>query len=108
MEPLRRAARGAVDMADAWRTNGDPAIAACAAGWLTQFALTSAMTGPAITNQAVYVQGWILGSLALAWLKIRTALVIPQAKRATITAWLARIATDNLHWTKPLRGNLEA
>jgi poly(beta-D-mannuronate) lyase len=103
MEPLRRVSQGVVGMADAWRTNGDPAIAACAADWLTQFALTGAMTGPAITNQAAYVQGWILGSLALAWLKIRTAAVIPRAKRATITAWLARIAMDNLRYyeTRP-------
>jgi poly(beta-D-mannuronate) lyase len=103
MEPLRRAAQGVVDMADAWRKNGDPAIAACAAGWLTQFALTGAMTGPTTTNQAVYVQGWMLGALALAWLKIRTALVIPQAKRTAITAWLARIATDNFRYyeTRP-------
>ncbi|OJY63761.1 MULTISPECIES: alginate lyase family protein [unclassified Rhizobium] len=98
---LRSVQRAVVDMADRYRENGDEAAAACAASFLDSFAAGKALSDGAATNQAVYVQGWMLGSFAVAWLKIRSDTAISSEQRTSITGWLADIASRNIAYYEP-------
>ena len=92
------AAQTVDQMADNYRAGGNAAMAVCTATWLDSFAKTGVLTGSMTTNQSTYVQGWMLGSFAIAWLKVRTAEAIPAGERAQIGAWLADVATLNRHY----------
>jgi poly(beta-D-mannuronate) lyase len=95
VKPLREAARAVDEMADRYRSRHDGVAARCAASWLEGYARQGALLDAHETSQAVYVQGWISGSLAIAWLKVRDA-NIPQAQQTQITGWLATLASRNI------------
>ncbi|SCB24725.1 alginate lyase family protein [Rhizobium hainanense] len=98
---LRSTARSVVDMADHYRSDGNEAEAACVASFLDGFATHEALSDSAATNQAVYVQGWMLGSFAVAWLKIRADDTIPNDERSRIAGWLADVASRNIAYYQP-------
>jgi len=107
--PLQHAARYIVAMADRYRTDGDVAAADCAARWLDRFAADGVLTGSMSSNQADYLQGWMLGAFAVAWLKIRPAEhAIDPAQRARVTSWLAQIADDIRRYYGPRVGKTDA
>ncbi|GGA06797.1 alginate lyase family protein [Dyella caseinilytica] len=89
------AAQSVDRMADRYRATGDVSLAACVATWLDSFAGTGALTGTMSSNQSTYVQGWMLGSFAIAWLKTRDASSIPAAQRERVGRWLADVAVLN-------------
>jgi poly(beta-D-mannuronate) lyase len=61
------------------------------------------------SNQADYVQGWMLGAFAVAWLKIRPAVQnLDPAVRAQVTSWLAQIADDVRGYYDPRIGKTDA
>lgn len=97
---LRSAMRTVNGMADRYRAGGGEANATCAAHFLGSFAASGALAGATATNQAVYVQGWVLGSFAVTWLKIRSDNDIPSDQRSRITAWLADVASHNITYYK--------
>ena len=97
---LRSAMRTVIGMADRYRAGGGQASANCAAHFLDSFATSGALAGATATNQAVYVQGWVLGSFAVTWLKIRSDNDIPLDQRSRITAWLANAASQNITYYK--------
>ena len=96
--PWHDAAETVDGMADRYRTDGDPTMALCTAVWLDRMAQDGAMTGSMTTNQETYVQGWMLGSFAMAWLKVRVAAGISDEQRKRITDWLAGVASSNLRY----------
>jgi poly(beta-D-mannuronate) lyase len=98
---LRSTLRTVIDMADEYRSQGNEAAAACAARFLDSFAANNALAGTVTTNQATYVQGWILGSFAVAWLKIRADDRLPTPQRLKITGWFADIAARNIAYYAP-------
>jgi poly(beta-D-mannuronate) lyase len=97
-EPLHMAARGVDAMADRYQASGDVSAAVCAASWLETFSQARVLTGSMTSNQAIYVQGWMLGSFAIAWLKIRSETAVPASMRSHISSWLAEIASQNLRY----------
>ena len=107
--PYHHAAQYIVVMADRYRTDGDVAVADCAARWLDRFAADGVLTGTMSSNQADYVQGWMLGAFAVAWLKIRPAeRAIDPAVRARVTSWLAQVADDIRRYYQPRIGKTDA
>jgi poly(beta-D-mannuronate) lyase len=95
---LDKAVGRVVAMGDAARAPGGQAAAACALQWLGHFAAQGALTGAMPTNQAVYVQGWLLGALAVAALK-----AAPQAggMPPPVATWLAAIAARTRAYFDP-------
>jgi poly(beta-D-mannuronate) lyase len=107
--PLQHAAEQVVAMADRYRTDGDSAAADCAAHWLGRFAADGVLTGSMSSNQAYYVQGWMLGAFAVAWLKIRPAEPnLDPTERARLMGWLARVADDNRGYYDPRTSKTDA
>lgn len=88
---LRDAAEEVVALADRYRETGDMTAARCAADWLDSFARKGVLSGPLTTNQAVYVQRWMLGAFAVVALKIRAS-GEGSDTRGRIAGWLAGVA----------------
>lgn len=102
--PLHDALGRVEAMADRYRRTGDPAAARCAAQWLDRFARDGVLVGDVSGNQSVYVQGWMLGGLAVSWLKLRSDrdAADPDSRRR-IKDWLSALADRNLAYYSPDR-----
>lgn len=83
-----------------------PAHADCALAWLGQWADGHAMLGTMASSQAQYLRKWTLGSVALAYLKLRP--VADSDRQQRIDAWLRRVANealDHIRHSKAARNN---
>lgn len=81
-----------VKAADAFRTTGSRAAADCAIAQIATMARENAMGGSVPGGQPVYVQGWIAGSSAVAWMKVRQ-LATPQDNKI-VSEWLHRLGAN--------------
>ncbi len=100
LEPLRAFVRAVVGLADAWITSetggssdpalADAALAGAAIDALARWAEAGALLG-AVNHQGAYEREWSLGSLALAYLKVRQAPASLDSRKA-IQAWFRAIA----------------
>jgi poly(beta-D-mannuronate) lyase len=93
---LHAAAAASIALADRYREAGDLAAAQCAADWLDSFADAGVLTGTLSTNQAVYVQGWMLGAFAAIALKIRPFLEMKNETGGRIAIWLTDVAEQQV------------
>jgi poly(beta-D-mannuronate) lyase len=93
--PIEGFSRDVVTAADAYRTKGSRSAAECVTALLAGAAAQKALTGSMDGHQASYVQGWNLGSWAVAWLKVRSSGVASLEQSTGIRAWLKRLAEEN-------------
>jgi len=82
----------ATNAADAWRTRGSRAAAACVYSLLTAAAQADAWDGKMPDNNGVYLQNWMLSGTAIAYLKVRDSPAGTLAQDAAIRGWFARVA----------------
>lgn len=106
VDPLREAASSVAGMADRYRDTGDRSAAQCAMAWLAKFAADGVLTGAISSNQARYVQGWIMGAFAATALKIRTG---TGSSRETMRVgdWLARMADTQVAYYEARAGKID-
>jgi poly(beta-D-mannuronate) lyase len=93
--PVDGFSRAVVAAADAYRTKGSRGAAECVTTLLAGAAAQKAFTGNMEGHQSYYVQGWNLGSWAVAWLKVRSSGVASAEQATEIRAWLKRLAEEN-------------
>jgi len=93
--PIEGFSRDVVTAADAYRTKGSRSAAECVTALLAGAAAQKALTGSMDGHQASYVQGWNLGSWAVAWLEVRSSGVASLEQSTGIRAWLKRLAEEN-------------
>jgi poly(beta-D-mannuronate) lyase len=85
-----------VKAADAYRTTGSKQAAQCAMNQILTLAQEHALAGKMSSSQAYYVQGWIAGAVAIAYLKVReTGIATPQQSEM-IAAWLQSIGEQTV------------
>ena len=85
-----------VKAADTYRTTGSKQAAQCAMNQILTLAQEHALAGKMSSSQAYYVQGWVAGAVAIAYLKIReTAIATPQQSEM-IAAWLQSIGKQTV------------
>jgi poly(beta-D-mannuronate) lyase len=94
-----------VKAADDFQTKGSRAAAQCVASLLESAAKQKSFAGNMATGQASYVQGWSLGSFAVAYLKVRESGVISDSQKAEIAKWLKKLANDNADYYEKRRTN---
>jgi poly(beta-D-mannuronate) lyase len=88
-----RATTAAVEAAaDSFQATGNRSAANCVLQQLNIEAAADAMTGEMASNQSYYVQNWTLGALAVSWLKVRDAEPGTAEQRASVVAWLTKVA----------------
>jgi poly(beta-D-mannuronate) lyase len=95
LAPLRRFVADVVALSDGWMVSRptDPRYAQRAAEALAAWAGAGALLGQ-VNQQGAYEREWTLGSLALAYLKIRDAGTVPETQHAAIQRWLCAIAAE--------------
>jgi poly(beta-D-mannuronate) lyase len=85
-----------VKAADNYRTTGSRKAAQCAMAQIVTLAQGHSLAGKMSSNQAYYVQGWVVGAIAVAYLKIReTGLANPQQSEA-IANWLQNVGEQTI------------
>ncbi|MDP9049394.1 MAG: alginate lyase family protein [Acidobacteriota bacterium] len=90
--PVKHEGDVVVASADAFRTTGSEQAAACVIHHLEVEARERALTGKMSSSQAYFVQGWVAGAEAIAYLKVDGAKLSTPAQRALILPWLQKNA----------------
>ncbi|WP_254063504.1 alginate lyase family protein [Granulicella sp. S190] len=81
-----------VRAADDYRTSGVLQAAQCAVERMNTLARDGALAGSMSSNQAYYVQGWVVGAIAIAYLKVRDSGTSTPEENASIRRWLLNVA----------------
>jgi poly(beta-D-mannuronate) lyase len=93
---VKRVGMEIVQAADAYRTTGSKQAAQCAMNQILTLAQEHALAGKMSSSQAYYVQGWVAGAIAIAYLKVReTGIATPQQAQ-TVAAWLQSIGKQTI------------
>jgi poly(beta-D-mannuronate) lyase len=90
--PVKHEGNVIVAAADAFRTSGSGEAARCVLEHLEGQARDNALTGKMSSSQAYFVQGWVAGAAAIAYLKIDGNSRATPAQRELILAWLQKEA----------------
>lgn len=90
--PYKNLGQVIVDAADAWRSTGSRQALTCALSHMETAARDGVFTGKMSSNQAYYVQGWVIGAIAVGWLKVRNSDQATPQLRDLIVPWLASVA----------------
>jgi poly(beta-D-mannuronate) lyase len=69
--PVKAAGMAIVTAADDYRTTGSRQSAQCAMSQIVAMAQEKSLSGKMSSSQAYYVQGWVVGAIAIAYLKVR-------------------------------------
>jgi poly(beta-D-mannuronate) lyase len=85
-----------VDAADAYRSTGSRAAAECTVAHMTAAAQDGVFTGTMSSRQAYYVQGWVIGAIAVAYLKVRDSGVITRDEEHLLFPWFENVARQSL------------
>jgi poly(beta-D-mannuronate) lyase len=91
--------------ADVYQSAGNLSAARCVIDVLHKMAVQEVFSGKMGSSQAVYVQGWNLGSWAVPYLKVRDSGVATPDQLHGIAAWLDKIAKDNRAYYEAKRSN---
>lgn len=87
-----------VKAADDYRTTGSREAAQCAMAQIIVLAQEHSLTGRMSSNQAYYVQGWVAGAIAIAYLKIRETGFATSKQTKDIAAWLHAIGEQTKNY----------
>ena len=85
-----------VKEADDYRTSGSRKAAQCAMTQILTLAQEHALAGKMSSNQAYYVQGWVVGAVAIAYLKIRELNIATPQQAETITEWFQSVGQQTM------------
>lgn len=96
--PYKQFGRDVVRAADAYRLTGSRDAVNCALRHMEAAAKQGVFTGRMYTEQAYYVQGWVIGAVAIAWLKIRDSGLIQQDEANLILTWIEKVVSQTLHY----------
>ncbi len=95
MEAYRKSSDGVkqigldvVRAADAFRTTGSREAAQCAIAQTASLAQENALNGNMSSNQAYYVQGWVVGAIAIAYLKVQDTGLVSSEQKSKIAEWM--------------------
>jgi poly(beta-D-mannuronate) lyase len=91
-ENVKGAGLAIVAAADDFRKTGSRAAALCSLNLISSLATQNSMDGKMSSNQAYYVQGWVAGAIAIAYLKVRGYGFSTSQGDTSIAEWLKRIA----------------
>jgi poly(beta-D-mannuronate) lyase len=101
--PVKAAGQAVVAAADAYRTKGSRQAAECALKLIDAMAQQHSLTGKMSSNQAYYVQGWVVGAIAIGYLKIRDAHLTTPEQAKSIAEWLVSVGEETKGYFDPRR-----
>ncbi|HEY1804932.1 MAG TPA: alginate lyase family protein [Terracidiphilus sp.] len=98
----------ATQAADAYRTHGSSAAAACVYALLDAAARAHAWAGSMPTPQGSYEQKWLLASVSVAYLKVRLSGAGSPDQEKEIRRWLDTVATSAIDYVERKESNPES
>ena len=99
--PVKAAGQAVVAAADAYRTTGSRQAAECALKLIDAMAKQHSLTGKMSSNQAYYVQGWVVGAIAISYLKTRDAHLATPEQAKSIAQWLVNAGVETKSYFDP-------
>jgi poly(beta-D-mannuronate) lyase len=94
--PYKKLGQDVVTAADAWRSTGSREAAQCALQHMVTAAQDGVFTGKMSSRQAYYVQGWVIGAIAISYLKIRNSGFVTAADRKLLFPWFTAVANQTM------------
>jgi poly(beta-D-mannuronate) lyase len=94
--PVKKLGQNAVDAADAFQATGSKQAAQCVLKLEKTAALEQALTGKMSSSQAYFVQGWVIGALGIALLKVRDSNVVDEADTKLLTDWMKAVSRQTM------------
>jgi poly(beta-D-mannuronate) lyase len=94
--PYKNLGQVVVDAADAWRSTGSRAAAACAVSHMETAARDGVFTGKMSSHQAYYVQGWVIGAIAVGWLKVRDSGLETPELQELVPPWIVSVTRQTV------------
>ena len=88
---VKNAGLAVVAAADDYRNTGSRSAAQCAMTQIVTLAQEHALAGKMSSNQAYYVQGWVVGAIAIAYLKMREAGLATPQQTEVIANWMKSV-----------------
>jgi poly(beta-D-mannuronate) lyase len=85
-----------VKAADDYRTSGSRMAAQCAITQILALAQEHSLAGKMSSNQAYYVQGWVVGAIAIAYLKTRDTGVATPDQTQIIAKWMQSVGDQTI------------
>ena len=96
--PYKDLGQRIVDTADAYRSTGSREAAECAIWHMEAAAKDGVFAGKMSSNQAYYVQGWVIGAIAIAYLKVRGSGLISAEQSRDILPWMVNVVHQTLDY----------
>jgi len=96
--PVKKLGQDAVDAADAYLATGSRAAAQCVLKLEKGAAVDKALTGKMSSNQAYFVQGWVMGALGIAYLKVRGSGVVDEADGKLLVDWMKTVSKQEMDY----------
>lgn len=96
--PVKQLGQQVVDAADAYRITGSRSAADCAILHMDTAAKDGVFTGKMSSSQAYYVQGWIIGAIAIAYLKVRDSGLISSQQEHEILPWIEQVVHQTMDY----------
>jgi poly(beta-D-mannuronate) lyase len=96
--PYKELGQQIVDAADAYRLTGSRQAAECALLHMDAAARDGALTGKMSSNQAYYVQGWVIGAIAIAYLKVKDSGLIQSGQEQDILPWIVKVVHQTMDY----------
>lgn len=90
--PVKHDGNVVVAAADAYRATGSIAAARCVIEHIEANARNRSLAGKMSSRQAYYVQGWVLGAEAIAYLKVRDSGIVTPEQASLILPWMKQVA----------------
>ena len=103
--PYKDLGNRVVDAADAYQSTGSRAAVECGLEHMKAAAKDGVFTGKMSSNQAYYVQGWVIGAVAIAYLKIRDSELISADEAKTILPWIEDVVAKSQGYFEEHRKN---
>jgi len=94
--PYKNLGQVIVNAADAWRSTGSREAASCALSHMEAAARDGVFTGKMSSHQAYYVQGWVIGAIAVGWLKVRDSGLETPALHDLIVPWIVSVTEQTV------------
>jgi len=96
--PYKELGNRITDAADAYRTTGSREAATCAIRHMEAAAKDDVFTGKMSSGQAYYVQGWTIGAIAIAYLKLRDSGLLTGAQKKEIPRWIVQVVQQSQNY----------
>ncbi|MFP5234304.1 MAG: alginate lyase family protein [Acidobacteriota bacterium] len=94
--PYKELGAHVVAAADAYRQTGSRAAAQCALTLMVSAARDGVFTGNMSSRQAYYVQGWVLGAVAISYLKVRDSGLVTREDRKLLLPWFKTVTQQTI------------